>query len=89
VLMGVLRTIEFKRPLLAFTVPGLILVAVAAGLAFFVVQAYFIVGHVVLGPTLLMLLFMVVGTFLAFTGIILHSVSALIETRTEGRGGSR
>ena len=89
VLMGVLRTIEFKRPLLAFTVPGLILVAAAAGLAFFVVQAYFIVGHVVLGPTLLMLLFMVVGTFLAFTGIILHSVSALIETRNEGRGGSR
>jgi hypothetical protein len=89
VLMGVLRTIEFKKPLLAFTVPGLILVAVAAGLAFFVVQAYFIVGHVVLGPTLLMLLFMVVGTFLAFTGIILHSVSTLVESRAEGHGESR
>jgi glycosyltransferase involved in cell wall biosynthesis len=89
VLMGVLRTIEFKRPLLAFTVPGLILITVAAGLAFFVVQAYFIVGHVVLGPSLLMLLLMVVGTFLAFTGIILHSVSALIESRAEERGESR
>ena len=90
VLTGVLRTIEFKRPLLAFTVPGLILIAVAAGLAFFVVQAYFIVGHIVLGPTLLMLLFAVVGTFLAFTGIILHSVSALIDSRaSEGQGESR
>jgi glycosyltransferase involved in cell wall biosynthesis len=86
VLMGVLRTIEFKRPLLAFTIPGLILIAFATGLAFFVIQAYFIVGHVVLGPTLLMLLFMVVGTFLAFTGIVLHSLSALIESRAEKRG---
>jgi glycosyltransferase involved in cell wall biosynthesis len=80
VLAGVLRSIEFKRPLLAFTVPGLILVAIAAGIAAFVIQAYFIVGHVVLGPTLLMLLLTVVGTFLVFTGIILHSVSALIDS---------
>jgi glycosyltransferase involved in cell wall biosynthesis len=89
VLTGVLRSIEFNSPLLAFTVPGLIFVAVAAGLAVFVVQSYFIVRHVVLGPTLLMLLLMVVGTFLVFTGIILHSLSALADSRTEKRGESR
>ena len=89
VLTGVLRSIEFNRPLLAFTVPGLILVAIAAGIAAFVIQAYSIVGHVVLGPTLLMLLLMVVGTFLVFTGIILHSVSALADSRVERRGESR
>ena len=85
VLTGVLRSIEFKRPLLAFAVPGLILIAVAAGIAAFVIQAYFILGHVVLGPTLLMLLFMLVGTFLVFTGIILHSVSALFGSQAGGR----
>jgi glycosyltransferase involved in cell wall biosynthesis len=85
VLAGVLRSIEFKRPLLAFTVPGLILVAIAAGIAAYVIQAYFIVRHVVLGPTLLMLLLTVVGTFLVLTGIILHSVSALIDSRVGGR----
>jgi glycosyltransferase involved in cell wall biosynthesis len=89
VLTGVLRSIEFNRPLLAFTVPGLILVAIAAGLAAFIIQAYYVVGHVVLGPTLLMLLFAVVGTFLVFTGIILHSVSALVDSRAERRGESR
>jgi glycosyltransferase involved in cell wall biosynthesis len=89
VLTGVLRSIEFNRPLLAFTVPGLILVAVAVGLAFFIIQAYFTVGHVVLGPALLMLLLMVVGTFLTFTGIILHSVSAVIDSRTERSGELR
>jgi glycosyltransferase involved in cell wall biosynthesis len=89
VLTGVLRSIEFNSPLLAFTVPGLILVAVAAGLAVFVIQAYSIVGYVVIGPTLLMLLLTVVGTFLVFTGIILHSVSALADSRAERRGESR
>jgi glycosyltransferase involved in cell wall biosynthesis len=88
VLTGVLRSIEFNRPLLAFTFPGLILVAIAAGIAAFVIHAYFILGHVVLGPTLLMLLLMVVGTFLVFTGIILHSVSALTDSRAEMRGRS-
>jgi glycosyltransferase involved in cell wall biosynthesis len=86
VIVGVLRNIEFNRPLLAFTVPGLIIVAIATGLAIFIVQAYFIVGHIVFGPTLLMLLLMVVGTFLTFTGIILHSVSALIDSRTKMSG---
>ncbi|MGZ4862853.1 MAG: glycosyltransferase family 2 protein [Halobacteriota archaeon] len=89
VLTGVLRNIEFNRPLLAFTVPGLILVAIAAGLAVFVLQAYYIVGHVVLGPTLLMLLLTVVGTFLVFTGIILHSVSGLVDSRAQVRGETR
>jgi glycosyltransferase involved in cell wall biosynthesis len=89
VLTGVLRSIEFNRPLLAFTVPGLIFVAVAAGLAAFVIQAYYVVGHVVFGPTLLMLLLAVVGTFLVFTGIILHSVSALVNSGADRRGESR
>jgi glycosyltransferase involved in cell wall biosynthesis len=89
VLTGVLRSIEFNRPLLAFTVPGLILVAIGAGIAAFVIHAYFIVGHVVFGPTLLMLLLMLVGTFLVFTGIILHSVSALIDARSDTRDESR
>jgi glycosyltransferase involved in cell wall biosynthesis len=89
VLTGVLRSIEFNRPLLAFTVPGLIFVAVAAGLAAFVIQTYYVVGHVVFGPTLLMLLFAVVGTFLVFTGIILHSVSALVNSGADRRGESR
>ncbi len=89
VLSGVLRSIEFNSPLLALTVPGLVMVAIAAGIAAFVVQAYFIVGHVVLGPTLLMLLLTVVGTFLVLTGIILHSLSALVDSRAETRGELR
>jgi len=85
VLTGVLRSIEFESPLLAFTVPGLILVALAAALAAIIIQDYLKVGYVVLGPTLLMLFLTVVGTFLVFTGIILHSMSALIDSREKIR----
>ena len=86
VLTGVLRSIEFNRPLLVFTVPGLILVAVAVGFAIFIIQAYLDVGRVVFGPTLLMVLLMLIGTFMIFTGIILHSMSALITSQAEKRG---
>jgi hypothetical protein len=89
VLTGVLRSIEFESPLLAFTVPGLILVAIAVGLAAIIIRDYLDVGYVVLGPTLLMIFLTVVGTFLAFTGIILHSMSALIDSGAEIRHKSR
>ena len=89
VLLGVLRKIEFNRPLLAFTFPGLVLVAIAVGIAAFIIQAYSVVRHVVLGPTLLMLLLMIVGTFLVFTGIILHSMSSLVDSRADQPRGLR
>jgi len=89
VLTGVLRSIEFDMPLLAFTFPGLLLVAFAVGMAAIVIQDYFSVGYVVLGPALLMVLLMVVGTFFVLTGIILHSVSSLVNSRAEQRGESR
>jgi glycosyltransferase involved in cell wall biosynthesis len=80
VLMGVLRNIEFKKPLLAFMLPGLILVGIGIVLAWYVVQGFYLFGHVPLGPAILMLLALLVGTFLALTGIVLHSMASLSES---------
>ena len=80
VMMGVLRNIEFKRPLVVFTAPGLILICVGAGLGVYAYEVYLLMGRVPNGPAILTLLFTLVGTFMAFTGIILHSVAALIES---------
>jgi glycosyltransferase involved in cell wall biosynthesis len=80
VMMGVLRNIEFKRPLTVFTAPGLMLIFIGAGLGVYVYEMYLTIGHVPNGPAILTLLFTLVGTFMAFTGIILHSVAALIES---------
>jgi len=49
-------------------------------LAVYVVRGFYAWGHVPNGPAILMLLFMLVGTFLALTGIILDSVASLTES---------
>jgi hypothetical protein len=85
VFMGVLRNIEFKKPLLAFTVPGLIFIATGVALAVYVVQGFYLWGHVPNGPAILMLLFTLVGTFLALTGIILDSMASLIQSLSAQR----
>jgi hypothetical protein len=81
VMMGVLRNIEFKRPLIVFTVPGVILIAAGAALGVYSYNVFLIMGRVPNGPAILTLLFTLTGTFMAFTGIILHSVAALINGR--------
>jgi glycosyltransferase involved in cell wall biosynthesis len=78
VLVGILRNIEFKKPLLVFTVPGLIGIGVA--LAVYAVQGFYEWGRVPNGPAILMLLVIIVGTFMTLTGIILHSMASLTES---------
>ncbi len=80
VLVGVLRNIEFKKPLLAFTVPGLIFISIGFALAVYAVQGFYEWGHVPNGPAILMLLLIIVGTFMTLTGIILHSMASLTES---------
>jgi len=80
VLVGVLRNIEFKKPLLAFTVPGLIFICIGVALAVYAVQGFYEWGRVPNGPAILMVLVIIVGTFMTLTGIILHSMASLTES---------
>jgi glycosyltransferase involved in cell wall biosynthesis len=80
VLVGVLRNIEFKKPLLAFTVPGLVLIGIGVALAAYAVQGFYEWGRVPNGPAILMVLLVIVGTFMTLTGIILHSMASLTES---------
>ena len=80
VLLGVLRNIEFKKPLLVFTVPGLVLIGIGVALAGYAVQGFYEWGRVPNGPAILMLLLVIVGTFMTLTGIILHSMASLTES---------
>jgi glycosyltransferase involved in cell wall biosynthesis len=81
VLVGILRNMEFKKPLLAFSAPGFIFIGIGVALAVYVVQGFYTWGQVPNGPAILMLLFTLVGTFLVLTGIILDSMASLIESR--------
>ena len=79
VLVMVLKDIEFNRPLYYLTAPGL-----ALGVGGLYMGANFLRDFTLgrgldFGPTMLMILFIIVGTFMALTGIILHSVSAVLR----------
>ena len=79
VLVKVLQDMEFNRPLWYFTFPGIIMIAVGlfSGLIFF--GQYLNHESSSLAATTLSALLPLAGTFIAFTGIILHSMSRMIE----------
>jgi len=82
VLVMVLKDIEFNKPLYYFTVPGL-----ALGVGGILMGATFLHNFTLgrsldFGPTMIMILFIIVGTFMALTGILLHTVAGIRkETR--------
>jgi len=79
VLLKVLKDMEFNRPLYYFTFPGaiMIIVGLVSGLVFF--GSYLNHESQSLAPTTLSALLTLAGTFIAFTGLILHSMSRMIE----------
>lgn len=79
VLLKLLQDMEFNRPLYYFTFPGLVMIAIGliSGLIFF--GDYLNHESGTLAPTTLAALLTLAGTFISFTGIILHSMGRLIE----------
>ena len=84
VLVKVLRDMELRRPLYYFTFPGLILAAIGVGMGLTFLQDFYHGESLHIGPTLLMIMLTLIGSFSAMTGVILHSVSRLInESKNE------
>ncbi|MFY9410024.1 MAG: glycosyltransferase family 2 protein [Methanosarcina flavescens] len=77
VLVMILKDIEFNKPLYYFTVPGISLGLGGLYMGAHFLQIFVTGGGLQFGPTMLMVLFIIVGTFMALTGILLHSVSAI------------
>ena len=79
VLLMILKDIEFNKPLYYLTVPGAVL-----GIGGFVMGARFVHEFAMgkslyFGPTVLMILCIIVGSFMALTGIMLHSISTILR----------
>lgn len=85
VLMKVLYDIELKRPLFYFTLPGIVftVIGILMGLSF--LRDFYSGGGLMFGPTLFMILLTLMGAFMTFTGIILHTMSRLIRESINGR----
>ncbi len=94
VLLKVLHDMELRRPLYYFTAPGLFMAGagILMGLEFLRIFAHG--GTLQYGPTLLMVMLTLVGSFMALTGVILHSISRIMnecksELVTLGRDGRK
>ncbi len=79
VLVKVLQDMELNRPLFYFTVPGIVFAVLGIGLGLSFLARFYHGGGLMFGPTLLMILLTLIGTFMTFTGIILHSMSRMIK----------
>ena len=80
VLVGIIQDMEFNRPLYYFTIPGLILIVIGFTLGLFFFGQY--LDHVMtnLLPTVMAAMIGLGGLFIAFTGIILHSMARMIHS---------
>jgi len=79
VLVMVLKDVEFNRPLYYLTVPGIILGAGGLVMGTTFLTDFNLGRGLYFGPTMLMILLILVGTFMALTGILLHSMSAVVR----------
>ena len=84
VLVKVLHDMELRRPLYYFTVPGLLMAGAGIFMGLNFLQTFFRGGSLYYGPVLFMMLLTLIGSFMALTGVILHSISRImLEFRGE------
>ena len=79
VLVKLIQDMEFNRPLYYFVLPGLILIVIGLTLGLFFFGDYLNHHTTSLLPTVMAAMIGLGGLFIAFTGIILHSMSRLLE----------
>ncbi len=82
VLNGLLRLIGQYRPLLFFGVPGLVVLMIGLIWGLIVVRIYTRTLELAIGYALISAILVIVGTLSLFTGIMLHSVRAMILDAT-------
>lgn len=78
VLNGILRLVAQHRPLLFFAVPGVFMLLVGLLLGVWVVYNYWLHENLAVGTALVVVIMLLTGIFLLFTGIVLHSLRVMM-----------
>jgi len=86
-MVKILEDMELNKPLYYFTVPGIVFSMIGVGMGLYFLRDFYLGGRLLFGPTLLMLVLTLIGFFLAFTGIILHSISRFINKNRNRAAG--
>jgi glycosyltransferase involved in cell wall biosynthesis len=82
VLNGILRLVGQHRPLLFFSLTGLMVLMIGFGLGLHVLNIYYSTQEFAMGTALMSLFFGINGTLILSVGIMLHSIRALILDNT-------
>jgi dolichol-phosphate mannosyltransferase len=81
VLFRIFKDMEYRRPLYYFSIPGMIMTSTGVLMGLKFLQDFILTeghGGLPFGPTLLMVMLTIIGSFMVFTGIILHAISRLV-----------
>jgi glycosyltransferase involved in cell wall biosynthesis len=71
--------IGYKRPLISFGIPGLILTVCGIIMGYWAFSWYYVHGQLPFGPTILTALLLIIGLLLIVTGLILNSLIQIIK----------
>jgi len=80
-LVDILQEMEFRNPSNYIIVPGLIFGTIGLGMGLNYLQVFYQGGSLHFRPILMMILMTLVGLFMAFSGVILHYMSKMIERK--------
>lgn len=72
------KKMEFN-PLYWFTLPGFVLCSGGLYIGLYLSRTFYLGGSLPFGPTILMVILTLLGMVMAFTGILLHSISGLFR----------
>lgn len=78
-LVNVLLNTELNKPFYYFILPGLVFATAGISLELNLLRDFYNGSYFNLGPKLIMILLTLIGSFMAFTGIILHSMARVIN----------
>jgi glycosyltransferase involved in cell wall biosynthesis len=78
VLNGILKFTGQYRPLLFFSVPGIVFILFGVGMGVLVVERFDITGHLAAGYAMICLLLSIIGMIMISTGFTLHSIRELM-----------
>jgi glycosyltransferase involved in cell wall biosynthesis len=81
VLLKIIKDIEFRRPLIYFTLPGFVIFLVGIVCVIWFLNDYLVGTSINFGPTVIAIMLVVVGLFLMLNGILLDSVRKLINRK--------
>ena len=83
VLNFILRSVKERHPLLFFGLTGMVLLIMGLAFGVYCIDTFIRSNFIPLGPSLAASVFTIVGTLSLFTGLILSSISGMIQGRTQ------